>query len=189
MRIYTVGHFDYSLDKFQEMLQTADVTFVMDVRAFPNSKSHPQYNQASFQVWLEDKQIKYSHNKLLGGRRKRSGTVGENLNEGWKNQSFHNYADYTLTDDFKQGIKLLMEDAKENTVVILCAERHPSRCHRLIVSNWLVAHDVNVGHIIVNNKGEIEKVPHQLGQWGAMPIIEEDGEVVYPKKTTNNVNL
>lgn len=189
MRIYTVGHFDYSLDKFQEMLQTADVTFVMDVRAFPNSKSHPQYNQESFQAWLEDNDVKYFHNKLLGGRRKRSGTVGENLNEGWKNQSFHNYADYTLTDDFKQGIKLLMEDAKENTVAILCAERHPSRCHRLIVSNWLVAHDVNVGHIIVNNKGEIEIVPHQLGQWGAMPIIEEDGEVVYPKKTTNNVNL
>ena len=65
MSIYTVGHFDYSLDKFQEMLQTADVTFVMDVRAFPDSKSHPQYNQASFQAWLEDKQIKYSHNKLL----------------------------------------------------------------------------------------------------------------------------
>ena len=111
MRIYTVGHFDYSLDKFQEMLQTADVTFVMDVRAFPNSKSHPQYNQESFQAWLEDNDVKYFHNKLLGGRRKRSGTVGENLNEGWKNQSFHNYADYTLTDDFKQGIKLLMEDA------------------------------------------------------------------------------
>ncbi len=188
MRIYTAGHFDYSLDKFLEMLQKADVTLVTDVRTFPNSKRHPQYNQQSFQEWLENKHIKYFHNKLLGGRRQPSGTVGVTLNEGWRNQSFHNYADYTLTDEFKQGINSLIEDSKENTVVILCAERHPSRCHRLLISNWLAAHDVNVDHIIVNNKDEIEIVPHQLGQWGAMPIIEEDGEIVYPKKTTNNTD-
>ena len=186
MRIYTIGHFDYSLDKFLEMLQTADVTLVTDVRAFPKSKKHPQYNQQSFQEWLENNNIKYFHNTLLGGRRKQSGIVGLTLNEGWKNQSFHNYADYTLTDEFKEGINSLMEEAKENTVAILCAERHPSRCHRLIISNWLAAHDVNVDHIIVNNKEEIEIVPHKLGQWGAMPIIEDDGEIVYPKNTTSN---
>lgn len=188
MRIYTIGHFDYSLDKFLEMLQTADVTLVTDVRSFPNSKRHPQYNQQSFQKWLESNKIKYFHNKSLGGRRKQSSIVGETLNEGWKNQSFHNYADYTLTDEFKQGINSLIEDAEKNTVAILCAERHPSRCHRLLISNWLVAHDANVKHIIVNNKEEIEIVPHKLGQWGAMPIIEDDGEIVYPKKTTNNAH-
>ena len=63
----------------------------------------------------------------------------------------------------------------------MCAERHPSRCHRLIISNWLVGHDVEVKHIIVSNKGEIDIVPHKLGKWGAMPILEDDGEVVYPK--------
>lgn len=188
MRIYTVGHFDYSLDKFLEMLKTAGVTLVTDVWSFPNSKKHPQYNQHSFQEWLENNNIKYFHNKLLGGRRKQSATVGLSLNEGWENQSFHNYADYTLTDEFKQGINSLIEDAEENTIAILCAERHPSRCHRLIISNWLAAHDVNVDHIIVGNKGEIEIVPHQLGQWGAMPIIEDDGEIVYPEKTTNDAD-
>lgn len=185
MRIYTIGHFDYSLDKFLEMLQTAGITLVTDVRSFPNSKKHPQYNQQSFQEWLENNKIKYFHNILLGGRRKQSSIVGVTLNEGWDNQSFHNYADYTLTDEFKEGIQSLMEEAKENTVAILCAERHPSRCHRLIISNWLAAHDVNVDHIIVNNKEKIEIVQHELGQWGAMPIIEDDGEIVYPKNTTS----
>lgn len=123
---------------------------------------------------------------MLGGRRKQSSIVGVILNEGWKNQSFHNYADYTLTDEFKEGINSLMEDAKKNTVAILCAERHPSRCHRLIISNWLAAHDLSVEHIIVNNKDEIEVVSHKSGQWGAMPIIENDGEIVYPKNTTSN---
>jgi len=62
MRIYTAGHLDYSLDKFLEMLQKADVTLVTDVRTFPNSKRHPQYNQQSFQEWLENKHIKYFGN-------------------------------------------------------------------------------------------------------------------------------
>lgn len=186
MRVYTIGHFDYSLDKFLEMLLKADVTLVIDVRSFPKSKRHPQYNQRTFKEWLENNNIKYFHNKLLGGRRKQSSIVGVTLNEGWKNQSFHNYADYTLTDEFKEGINSLMEDAKKNTVAILCAERHPSRCHRLIISNWLAAHDLSVEHIIVNNKDEIEVVSHKSGQWGAMPIIENDGEIVYPKNTTSN---
>lgn len=42
MRIYTTGHFDYSLDKFLEMLQIADATLVNDVRAFPKSEKHLQ---------------------------------------------------------------------------------------------------------------------------------------------------
>lgn len=183
MRIYTAGHFDYSLEKFLEMMETAGVTMVMDVRAFPYSKKHPQYNQEPLQDYLEKHKIKYAHNQLLGGRRSQSGEVGANLNEGWDNQSFHNYADYTLTDEFKLGIDALYEASDDHAVVILCAERHPSRCHRLIISNWLTAHDVNVDHIIVGSKGEIEMVPHTLGQWGAMPIIEDDGEVVYPANT------
>lgn len=183
MRIFTMGHYDYSLDLFLEMLKTADITMVMDIRAFPNSKKHPQYNQQPFKEWLEDNNIKYFHNTLLGGRRKQSDVVGVTLNEGWKNQSFHNYADYTLTDEFKEGIQYLMKERENDTVAILCSERHPSRCHRLIISNWLAGHDVNVDHIIVTDKEEIEVKAHQLGQWGAMPIIEDDGEIVYPKIT------
>ena len=63
----------------------------------------------------------------------------------------------------------------------MCSEHHPARCHRLIVSNYLVAQGWKVLHIMQNNKGDIITQEHQLGQWGAMPILEDDGEVVYPK--------
>ncbi len=46
-----------------------------------------------------------------------------------------------------------------------------------------MAHDTEVKHIILNDKDGIKIVPHKLGQWGAMPIIEDDGEIVYPKET------
>ncbi|WP_210144058.1 DUF488 domain-containing protein [Staphylococcus sp. GDY8P94P] len=182
MTIFTIGHYNYNLETFLEMLEKAKITKIIDVRSFPNSKKHPQYNQHDFMDWLKEHNIKYKHISLLGGRRKRSGVVGENLNAGWKNQSFHNYADYTLTDDFKEGINILMEEKDNNAVALLCAERHPSRCHRLIISNWLQAHNENVTHVILNNNG-IELKSHKLGEWGAMPIIEDDGHVVYPFMT------
>ncbi|QTN10949.1 DUF488 domain-containing protein [Mammaliicoccus vitulinus] len=181
MSIFSIGHYNYELDTFLEMLKKANITMIVDVRAFPNSKRHLEYNKESFEQWLADQNINYQHIQLLGGRRKQSQEVGPTLNEGWENQSFHNYADYTLTDDFKIGINELIENSKKYTVAMLCAEQHPSRCHRLIISNWLVAHDIEVNHIILRDKDGIKIVPHQLGQWGAMPIIEDDGEVVYPK--------
>ena len=183
MSVFSIGHYEYELDTFMQMLEEANITMIADVRAFPNSKRHPQYNQESFEKWLENHHIKYQHMQLLGGRRKQSQEIGGSLNEGWDNQSFHNYADYTLTDEFKIGVNELIEMSKEETVAILCAEQHPSRCHRLIISNWLVAHKIEVNHIIFNSKEGIKVVPHQLGKWGAMPILEDDGEVVYPKQT------
>lgn len=187
MTVFTIGHYNYSLDTFLKMLEKAKVTKIIDVRAFPCSKKHPQYNQDTFVSWLKEHNIKYEHITALGGRRKVSYEVGENLNAAWENQSFHNYADYTLTNDFKKGIKQLLKEKENDVIAMLCVERHPSRCHRLIISNWLEAHDTKVKHIIVN-KDEINIVPHKLGQWGAMPIIEDDGEVVYPdqKNGTNS---
>jgi len=180
MTIFTIGHYNYTLDTFLKMLKQAKITKIIDVRSFPNSKNNPQYNQNEFSVWLKEHNVKYKHISLLGGRRKRSNIVGENLNAGWQNQSFHNYADYTLTKNFKEGINILMKEEENNVVAMLCAERHPSRCHRLIISNWLELHNEKVVHIIVNNNDEVTLIPHELGEWGALPIIEDDREVVYP---------
>jgi uncharacterized protein (DUF488 family) len=63
----------------------------------------------------------------------------------------------------------------------MCSERHPARCHRLIISNWLAANDWDVQHIITNSRDDHDVIGHELGKWGAVPIIEADGTVVYPK--------
>lgn len=70
--------------------------------------------------------------------------------------------------------------ATRYNVAYFCAERHPSRCHRLLISNWLEVNGWHVKHIIDNHAKQTEVIPHVLGEWGAMPIIEEDGTVVYP---------
>lgn len=181
--IYTIGHSNHDQATFLKMLQTFDIEVLEDIRAFTKSRKYPQFNDAHMQKLLEEAGIEYRQDHELGGRRRPSNTVGRSLNSGWQNESFHNYADYTLTDAFKDGIHTLEKIAGEKRTAYMCAEHHPARCHRLIVSNYLVAKGWKVLHIMQNNKGDIITQEHRLGQWGAMPIIEDDGEVVYPQNT------
>ncbi|MDZ5710746.1 DUF488 domain-containing protein [Jeotgalibacillus haloalkalitolerans] len=180
MNIYTIGHYNHAEEEFLNLLKAADITFIADVRAFPGSRRSPQFKKENLQDWLKKSGIGYQHFPELGGRRRISGVVGEDLNAGWENRSFHNYADYTLTDEFKLGVGELMKLAEDGNVAYMCSEHHPARCHRLIISNWLQANGWNVHHIIPGSKSEPKLVRHELGKWGAVPVIEEGGEVVYP---------
>lgn len=180
MDIYTIGHSTHTKEELLAMLYKAEIKVLADVRAFPASRKFPQFNQEAMRKWLADAGIRYEHFPLLTGRRNKSQLIQDELNSGWNNQSFHNYADYTLTDDFKDGIRNLERVAKDEKVAYCCSERHPSRCHRLLISNWLAAKGWDVYHIIDESK-EISIQHHVLGKWGAMPILEDDGAVVYPE--------
>jgi uncharacterized protein (DUF488 family) len=179
--IYSIGHSTHSKEQFLKMLEAAEIDYIADIRAFAASRKHPQFKKENMSEWLEDAGLVYRHFPKLGGRRRVSGVIGEDLNAGWNNRSFHNYADYTLTDEFKEGLKELKNEAARKKLAYMCSERHPARCHRLLISNVLQANGWNVSHLIDDSDGEAELVSHELGKWGALPIIEEDGTVVYPE--------
>ncbi|GAA3714603.1 DUF488 domain-containing protein [Salinicoccus jeotgali] len=182
MDVYTVGHSTNSQTEFLKLLAYEKIDYIADIRAFPHSRKHPHFDIEQMSEWLEDSHITYRHHPLLGGRKSTSSVVGSNLNDGWHNQSFHNYADYTLTDEFMEGMQEIKAIADDYKVACMCSERHPARCHRLIISNWMAANGWDVHHLIYD-KDAPQVVEHELGKWGAMPIIEEDGTVVYPAET------
>lgn len=181
MNIYTIGHSTQSIEAFVNMLESVQVEMLVDVRAYPASRKFPQFNQETLTRSLLDNGIEYEHIANLGGRRNKSRNFQEELNNGWNNQSFHNYADYTLTKEFQKGVLELEQIAKKKVTAYCCSERHPARCHRLLISNWLEAHGWKVYHIISQGEMEVITPRHVLGEWGAMPIIEADRTVVYPE--------
>lgn len=178
--IYTIGHSSHSKEDFLQMLQHLSIKVLIDVRAFPGSRKYPAFSRDAMPDWLDAAGIVYHHLPELGGRRRESEDVGVRLNAGWRNQSFHRYADYTLSGTFQRGIQMLSSYGARSRTAYFCAERHPARCHRLLISNWLAANGWTVKHIIDQNDGKIEVIEHELGRWGATPIIEGDGTVVYP---------
>lgn len=180
MYIFSIGHSTHTKEEFLKLLDDADIMMLIDVRAFPGSRKFPHFHKDQMSVWLPEANIDYLHIKELGARRNKSKIVDNEVNDAWNNRSFHNYSDYTLQEEFQAGLKKLKEQATNKAVAYCCSERHPARCHRLLISNWLSLNGWTVHHVIDGSKGKTEIIEHEPGIWGAPPVQREDGIVVYP---------
>jgi len=129
MKLWSVGHSNRTLDDLIALLRSYGIVTLCDVRAFPASKRHPQFDGAALHAawgdgygWL---------GKELGGFRK----------EG--------YERHMQSDLFRAGIEQLLAHARKAPTVYLCAERDWRGCHRRFISDHLVsAAGVDVWHIL-----------------------------------------
>lgn len=143
--LYTIGHSTRTLDELIAALKAQGVETLVDIRAFPMSRRLPHFNRESLEAELPKHGIRYVWMKALGGYRK---TIRKDSpHTALRNASFRNYADYTLTPEFEQAIGELLRLAEQGRTAYMCAERVYFRCHRMIVSDWLVAHGHEVRHI------------------------------------------
>ena len=110
--------------------------------------------------------------KELGGYRK-DGLGDKSPNKAWNSTGFRNYADHTLSEEFRRGIRQLLEYAEKRRVAYMCAERFYWRCHRRIISDYLVAKGHQVTHII----DEKETRKHKLTRFAQVV----NGRLIYPK--------
>jgi uncharacterized protein (DUF488 family) len=151
---YTIGHSTRSIGEFVEMLQLAGVRLVVDVRTIPRSRTNPQYNLDTFPQSLAGFQIGYEHIAALGGLRGYKHDVPNDVNAFWQNQSFHNYADYAMRVEFRAGLARLRELGHHTPCATMCAEAVWWRCHRRIITDYLIAAGETVFHIL--GHGRIE---------------------------------
>ena len=169
MSLYTIGHSTRTLDDLIETLRAHEIQTLVDIRSFPMSRRLPHFNRESLEKALAQTGITYRWLPALGGRRKK--TRDDSPHVALRNDSFRNYADYMLTAEFEQGVEELLKLAERSRTAYLCAERVYFHCHRMLVSDWLVAHGHQVFHI--DGKGPAK--PHQL-----MPEARlVEGRVIY----------
>ena len=143
--IYTIGHSTRTLDEFIAALQAHHIHTLVDIRAFPVSRRLPHFNRESLEQSLPHHDIQYVWMKELGGFRKK--VTEDSSNPALRNQSFRNYADYMQTGEFENAMSRLLDLAAQSPTAYMCAERVYFRCHRMLVSDWLVAHGYEVLHI------------------------------------------
>lgn len=120
------------------------------------SRRLPHFNRESLESELPKHGIQYVWMKALGGYRKATGKDSPHV--ALRNASFRNYADYTLTPEFDQATEELVSMAQERRTAYMCAERVYFRCHRMIVSDWLVAHGHEVLHIDAEGPTRVHKL-------------------------------
>jgi uncharacterized protein (DUF488 family) len=168
---FTIGHSTRSVAELVELLQSAGIALLADVRTIPRSRTNPQFNIDALPAELAAYEIAYEHFPELGGRR---GRAPNSPNDFWENDSFRNYADYAATDAFRAGLERLRRIGEERSTAIMCAEAVWWRCHRRIIADYLLCAGDAVFHIL--GKGKIE--PAKL-----TPAARKtaEGTLIYPK--------
>ena len=146
MTLYTIGHGTRSLDELLEALRAQGVVSLIDVRAFPRSRTNPQFNKDVLETALPAAGLSYSHWPALGGRRRGLGEASPN--SAWHHPSFRAYADYMMTDAFWDALSDLLSHGAKETTAIRCSETLWWRCHRRLNADAAVARGMRVLHIM-----------------------------------------
>ena len=116
---------------FVFLLQESGIKVLVDVRAYPASRRHPQFSRGPLSQTLAEARIAYDwQGTALGGMRKGG------------------YAAHMETPLFIDAARALVEPSKTGAICIMCAETDPADCHRSHIADWLVAHGERVVHLI-----------------------------------------
>jgi uncharacterized protein (DUF488 family) len=172
-RIWTIGHSTRTADEFLDLLRANTIEGLADVRTIPRSRRHPQFGREALESRLNEKGIEYRHFAELGGLRK---PRRESPNGAWRNAAFRGYADHMMTPQFDCGIDELLRFGEQRNVAVMCAEAVWWQCHRMLISDALVARGVEVQHIM-GLRGSSAIQPHRLTSFAQ---IRSAGRVWYP---------
>lgn len=170
---FTIGHSTRSIDEFVNLLKEAQVEVLVDVRAIPRSRRYPHFNKEALPDALQDVQIGYEHMSELGGRRGKQPAAEPSPNAFWTNDGFRNYADYAMGPEFRTALARLRDLGHRQRGAIMCAEAVWWRCHRRIITDYLISAGEAVFHIL--GPGHIEPAKHTEAAHR-----QEDGTLIYP---------
>jgi len=143
VRVYTVGHGTRPADELVRMLLKADVKTLVDVRRFPSSRRHPQFNQAALAESLAEAGIAYVHEVELGGRR--SGEPGEERFTCLQVPGFRSYLARMGKPPWQEALARALAAPSP---CFMCAETVWWRCHRRLIAELLAARGDDVWHLV-----------------------------------------
>lgn len=171
--IYTVGHSTRSAEELLAVLRDGGVGAVADVRRFPSSRRHPQFNRADLETWLGEAGIDYTWlGETLGGRVAETVPVERSHNAAWEVAAFRHYADAMTGAPFRAGIEALEAAATSQPTAFMCAERLWWQCHRRLIADFLSVRGWPVVHLLDVGK----QSPHRLPEFARVVA----GELTYP---------
>jgi uncharacterized protein (DUF488 family) len=174
--VYTIGHSTRPIAEFVQLLEMAGVALVIDVRSIRRSRTNPQYDAETLPRSLAEFGIAYTPIPELGGRRSRQKSVPPQVNGYWQNRSFHNYADFAMSEEFDVGLRRLLKLSEKTSCALMCAEAVWWRCHRRIIADYLLFRGRTVLHLM--EKGRV--VPASM-----TPAAVVQGKVLaYPSPAT-----
>lgn len=139
--LFTIGHSSHSVERFVDLLKTHGVTALCDVRSSPYSRYTPQFNREPLKDELAKHRIIYLYLGAELGPRSSDPTCYE----GGKVQ----YNRLAAKEIFQQGLGRLQKGMATHRIALMCAEKDPLTCHRmLLICRNLRGDDIVIRHIL-----------------------------------------
>lgn len=145
--IYTIGHSNHEWGKMLNLLQKHAIDVVCDVRSHPYSQFNSQFNREVLRDSLKIEKIAYIYlGRELGGRPEDGGCYENGLVQ---------YDRVARSAIFRQGIARLKKGRETHRLALMCSEKDPLNCHRmLLVSRQLAQEGIPVYHVLAT--GDLE---------------------------------
>jgi CBS domain-containing protein len=180
--LLTVGYGTLQRRELIDLLQSAAVGVLVDVRRYPLSRRHPDLAGPTLATALPSTGIAYRWEERLGGRRHLP--RGEpTLDPWWTVEAFRGYAAHTRTREFQAALGELLEANARSRVAIMCSESVWWRCHRRLIADIAVAgHQIPVWHLMRQGRA----VPHRVA---AGVRVRADGVVVWDRTAPDGARV
>jgi uncharacterized protein (DUF488 family) len=179
LRLFTIGHSNYSFEEFLSLLKAFKICIVADIRRYPSSRKFPHFNGEVLNKLLDKEGVRYVWLEALGGRR-HTGKNDKSPNVGLTSPRFRNYADYMTAAEFCAGVQQLLSTAATSRTALMCAEKFYWKCHRKLLSDHLVGQGIKVTHIL----GPDKLYDHRLTP---SAVVTADSTIVYPSTSSDEM--
>ncbi len=139
--LFTIGHSVHTMDKFIELLKKHHINALCDVRSSPYSRFTPQFNRESLKEEISKHRIHYIYLGAELGPRSSDTSCYENGKVIYKRLA--------EKEIFQQGLGRLRKGIETYRIALMCAEKDPLTCHRmLLVCRNLREHNMIIRHIL-----------------------------------------
>jgi len=145
--LFTIGHSNHEAGRFVELLRQHRIEAVADVRSSPYSRHVPHFSSDALKRFLSEAGVSYVFlGKELGARPAGPGLVVDGR---------MSYERMAARPEFLLGIERVLQGAAKYRLALLCAEKDPTECHRMIlVCRQLKGRVSGITHILADGAVE-----------------------------------
>ncbi len=170
-RLFTIGYATVTQEDFIHSLKRNNVTAVSDVRSSPFSSYKPEFNRQDLEAALKNEGIKYVFlGDQCGARIEAPHCYVDGLAD------YHKIAQHP---QFLDGLKRIRKGLSKYSIALMCAEKDPITCHRMIlVCRNLKAPNVQIAHIRPDGSPE----SNDAAEKRLLALFKLDGDDMFQSK-------
>lgn len=169
VEVFTLGLANQPWDRVRERLSAVSVDKVIDVRSRPFARYAPQFDREELEGGLADAGIEYEW-------------LGRHLGQRPDGAEFYDAAGHTLYDRvaaqpwFMKAIGRVEYEAERRTLVLICQEEEPERCHRwALIGKVLADRGVRILHLRKDGTIEEQARVDERSGVGQQSLLSEPG--------------